>query len=55
MPNYRLRGAHDVVGAIRAVPPLSLSRGLAAPGLALWDEERQRLVRFRDAVAKAVS
>jgi omega-6 fatty acid desaturase (delta-12 desaturase) len=51
VPNYRLRGAHEVVGLSRAVPPLSLRRALAAPRLALWDEEQNRLVRFRDAVA----
>jgi omega-6 fatty acid desaturase (delta-12 desaturase) len=49
VPNYRLRGAHDAVGAFSAVPPLSLRGGLAATVLTLWDEEQSRLVRFRDA------
>jgi omega-6 fatty acid desaturase (delta-12 desaturase) len=48
VPNYRLRGAHDAVGAIHDVPPLGLHGGLAATMLTLWDEERNRLVRFRD-------
>ncbi|MBV8411524.1 MAG: fatty acid desaturase [Alphaproteobacteria bacterium] len=49
VPNYRLRSAHDAVGALNAVPPLSVRGGLAAIVLTLWDEERGRLVRFRDA------
>jgi omega-6 fatty acid desaturase (delta-12 desaturase) len=51
VPNYRLRRAHDAVRALRAVPPLSLRGGLGAIRLTLWDEERSRLVRFRDAGA----
>lgn len=50
VPNYRLSDAHDAVQALRAVPPLGLWRGLAASSLTLWDEERGRLVRFRDAL-----
>jgi omega-6 fatty acid desaturase (delta-12 desaturase) len=49
VPNYRLRGAHHAVDALCAVPSLSLRGGLTAPALTLWDEERRRLVRFRDA------
>jgi omega-6 fatty acid desaturase (delta-12 desaturase) len=51
VPNYRLREAHEAVHAVRPVPPLSLWRGFAATALTLWDEQRGRLVRFRDAVA----
>ena len=51
VPNYRLRSAHDAVGALHALRPLSLRGGLAATVLTLWDEERNRLVRFGDAVA----
>lgn len=51
VPNYRLREAHEAVQAVRPVQPLSLRRGLAATFLTLWDEQRGRLVRFRDARA----
>jgi omega-6 fatty acid desaturase (delta-12 desaturase) len=50
VPNYRLSQAHDVVQTLRPVAGIGLGAGLAAPSLALWDERRDRLVRFRDAV-----
>jgi omega-6 fatty acid desaturase (delta-12 desaturase) len=53
VPNYRLHAAHDALQALRPTPPLSLSRGLAAPWLTLWDEASERLVRFRDALPLA--
>jgi omega-6 fatty acid desaturase (delta-12 desaturase) len=49
VPNYRLAEAHHAVQALRPVVPLSLGRGLTASFLTLWDEQRGRLVRFRDA------
>jgi omega-6 fatty acid desaturase (delta-12 desaturase) len=49
VPNYRLHGAHEAVGTLRTVRPLSLRDGLAATLLTLWDEEQQRLVCFREA------
>jgi hypothetical protein len=39
------------VHALHPVPPLTLWRGLAATFLTLWDEQRGRLVRFRDVAA----
>jgi omega-6 fatty acid desaturase (delta-12 desaturase) len=51
VPNYRLSDAHEVVHALHPVPPLTLWRGLAATFLTLWDEQRGRLVRFRDVAA----
>jgi acyl-lipid omega-6 desaturase (Delta-12 desaturase) len=49
VPNYRLGAAHVAVQAIWPIEPLSLTNGLRAPWLALWDEARGRLVSFRDA------
>ena len=49
VPNYRLAEAHHAVQSLRPVVPLSLGRGLTASFLTLWDEQRGRLVRFRDA------
>jgi hypothetical protein len=40
------------VQGLHPVPPLSLWRGFAATFLTLWDEQRGRLVRFRDVVAR---
>lgn len=48
IPNYRLHEAHEAAQNVRAVPPLSLREGLAAPRLTLWDETSSRLVRFCD-------
>lgn len=48
VPNYRLRACYDAVPALRAVPPLSLGRALKSVRLALWDEDRRRLIRFSE-------
>ena len=48
IPNYRLPAAHEAAQSVRAVPPLGLRAGLAAPRLTLWDETSSRLVRFCD-------
>jgi len=49
IPNYNLRRAHDETPALHAVPTLSLTDGLRATTLKLWDERSQRLVSFRAA------
>jgi hypothetical protein len=43
-----LPAAHEAAQSVRAVPPLGLRAGLAAPRLTLWDETSSRLVRFCD-------
>jgi omega-6 fatty acid desaturase (delta-12 desaturase) len=49
MPNYRLSDCHracpEISGQAR---PLSLWEALRAPGYALWDEARGRMVRFAE-------
>jgi omega-6 fatty acid desaturase (delta-12 desaturase) len=50
VPSYRLSAAHEAMQAVWPVEPLSLSRALRAPWLTLWDESRERLVGFRDAI-----
>jgi omega-6 fatty acid desaturase (delta-12 desaturase) len=49
MPNYRLSACHracpEISGQAR---PLSLWEALRAPGYALWDEARGRMVRFAE-------
>jgi acyl-lipid omega-6 desaturase (Delta-12 desaturase) len=49
IPNYNLREAHDRTEALHDVPTLSLTDGLRATTLKLWDEESKRLVGFRAA------
>jgi omega-6 fatty acid desaturase (delta-12 desaturase) len=49
IPNYNLQAAHNAAPALQAVPILSLQDALRAPRLKLWDEQRRRLVGFREA------
>jgi acyl-lipid omega-6 desaturase (Delta-12 desaturase) len=49
IPNYNLGRAHDENPIFHDVPTLSLWDGLRAVRLKLWDEDRGRLVTFREA------
>ncbi|MCA1678111.1 MAG: fatty acid desaturase [Actinobacteria bacterium] len=48
IPNYNLQRAHDENPIFHEVPTLSLRDGLRAVRLKLWDEDRGRLVTFRE-------
>ena len=48
IPNYRLERCYRDVDALQQDSPLTLRSALSAIRLALWDEDRQCLVRFRD-------
>ncbi len=48
VPNYHLQRCHDESPLLQRVPALGLAGSLRALTLALWDEERGELVRFRD-------
>lgn len=48
IPNYRLQACHDANEVFAQSPVITLRSGMAALRLALWDEDQQRLVRFRD-------
>jgi omega-6 fatty acid desaturase (delta-12 desaturase) len=48
IPNYRLQSCHDASAMFAQSPVITLRSGMTALRLALWDEDRQRLVRFRD-------
>ncbi len=48
IPNYRLQRCHDENALFHGSPTVTLRSGSAALRLALWDEDRGRLVRFRD-------
>ena len=49
IPNYNLQRAHEENSLFGDVPVLTLADGLRAVRLNLWDEERGRLVGFKDA------
>jgi omega-6 fatty acid desaturase (delta-12 desaturase) len=53
VPNYRLSDCHRANGALHGVTTLTWRDGLAAVRLGLWDEARQRIVRFSDLRAAA--
>jgi acyl-lipid omega-6 desaturase (Delta-12 desaturase) len=48
IPNYRLQQCHDAEPSLQVAPVVTLRSGAAALRLALWDEERRRLVSFAD-------
>jgi omega-6 fatty acid desaturase (delta-12 desaturase) len=50
IPNYRLQSCHDASELFAQSPVITLRSGMTALRLALWDEDRQRLVRFRDII-----
>ena len=51
VPNYKLQAAHDDLAVFHDVPVLTVWDALKAPRLKLWDEERKRIVTFREARA----
>ena len=46
IPNYRLQKCHDDNPIFHRAPVVTLSRSLGLFRLALWDEDRRRLIRF---------
>jgi omega-6 fatty acid desaturase (delta-12 desaturase) len=48
IPNYRLQSCHDADPLFARSPVVTLSSGTSALRLALWDEDRQRLIRISD-------
>ena len=48
IPNYRLQQCHDENATFHRSPIVTLRSGMSALRLALWDEERGRLIGFRE-------
>jgi omega-6 fatty acid desaturase (delta-12 desaturase) len=48
IPNYRLQECHDAHPVFQSAPVVTWRSGFSALRLALWDEERRRMVRFKD-------
>ena len=51
IPNYRLARCHDENPGLHVAPVVTLWTGLKSTLLCLWDEERQRMVTSRQALA----
>ena len=51
IPNHRLRECHDANPLFHDSPTITLRSGMRAMRLALWDEDRRRLISFREAVS----
>jgi omega-6 fatty acid desaturase (delta-12 desaturase) len=49
IPNYRLQECLEALPTLRGIPSLSIRASLRALTLVLWDEDRRRMVTFRDA------
>jgi omega-6 fatty acid desaturase (delta-12 desaturase) len=48
IPNYNLQRAHDENPIFHQAPTISLAQSVKMLRLALWDEQRQRMVGFAD-------
>src|SRR6202000_1536 len=48
IPNFRLQSCHDATPMFARSPVIPPRPATSALRLALWDEDQQRLVRFRD-------
>jgi omega-6 fatty acid desaturase (delta-12 desaturase) len=48
IPNYRLQRAHDENPIFAQAPTFGLARSAAMLRLALWDEQRKRMISFGD-------
>ncbi len=53
IPNYNLQRAHDAFPVFSQVPTLSFWSGMRCVKLKLWDEDRKRMVTFRQVRARA--
>ncbi len=50
VPNYRLQECLDHIPQLKRVQPITLRTSLRCARLALWDEDTQKLISFRDVV-----
>jgi omega-6 fatty acid desaturase (delta-12 desaturase) len=55
IPNYRLQKCHDENPIFHQSPVVTLSRCFRVLQLALWDEDRRRLIRFDELPPESVS
>ncbi len=50
IPNYRLQKCHDENPIFHQAPVVTLTRSFRLLNLALWDEDRRRLIRFDEVI-----
>jgi len=55
IPNYRLQECLEGSAALQSMSRLTIAESLKSARLALWDEERRKLVGFRDANRNATA
>ena len=48
IPNYRLQACHEAIAELRNVKPITLRESIRTLRCHLWDEERGRLISFRE-------
>ncbi|MBN2390829.1 MAG: fatty acid desaturase [Anaerolineae bacterium] len=53
IPNYNLQRCYDEIPEVRTVVPLTIATSLKSLWFNLWDEERQKMVSFREAQVAA--
>jgi omega-6 fatty acid desaturase (delta-12 desaturase) len=53
IPNYKLEKCHNAFARLRQVRPLTLRDSMVSARLRLWDEEKQQLVGFREAMRRS--
>ena len=51
IPNYRLQECINALPELKDINRLTFWQSMKCVSLSLWDEENQRLVTFREAVA----
>ena len=52
IPNYKLREVHDSNPEFNVVAQFGFPHALRSLNLALWDEENQKIIRFKDLKSK---
>jgi omega-6 fatty acid desaturase (delta-12 desaturase) len=52
VPNYRLQECHERIAALCDTPTLSLWAALRAIQFVLWDEDREKMVTFRESACR---
>ena len=48
IPNYKLQKAHDENTIFHEAPVMTISKGIKVMTLALWDEQKKQMIRFKD-------
>jgi len=55
IPNYNLQKCHEAEPLFKQVPPMTLWASFKSVNLRLWDEQKRKLVGYREALASRVN